>query len=347
MSGPNPSRQLAMLAPGTALRDGLDRIVNGRTGALIVLGENEELLGLSTGGFAIDVPFSATALRELAKMDGAITLSNDLDRIHFASVHLMPSAALETSETGTRHRTAERVSRQTGLPVVTVSGAMGTISLFLGGRTLQVQRPESLLSRANQALQALTSYRERLAESLNRLSTLEVLDQVTVRDLAQVIQRFEMTSRLADEGASYVIELGRDGRLVSLQLRDLTADLAGIAAALQRDYATEGSGLTVMSSLHGLRDDDLFDVVLVARAMGLSSALHLDSPIRARGYRQLASIPRLPGPVATRLIERFGSLAVLFGVTLSDLADVEGVDHDLARRIRDGLVRLAEAGYDR
>ena len=181
MSGPNPSRQLAMLAPGTALRDGLDRIVNGRTGALIVLGENEELLGLSTGGFAIDVPFSATALRELAKMDGAITLSNDLDRIHFASVHLMPSAALETSETGTRHRTAERVSRQTGLPVVTVSGAMGTISLFLGGRTLQVQRPESLLSRANQALQALTSYRERLAESLNLVTAAAVCLYETAR----------------------------------------------------------------------------------------------------------------------------------------------------------------------
>lgn len=347
MSDDVVTRQLALLAPGTAVRDGLDRIVSSRTGALIVLGDNDELRGLSTGGFAINVPFSATALRELAKMDGAITLSSDLGRILFASVHLMPSAALETSETGTRHRTAERVARQTGLPVVTVSSAMATISLFLDGRRTPVQRPESLLARANQALQALTSYRERLSDSLNRLSTLEVQDQVTLRDLALVTQRFEMTSRLADEVAGYVIELGRDGRLVSLQLRDLTADLAGIASALQRDYATPDSGLHVMSSLHGLRDDDLFDVVMVARALGLGGSLHLDSPIRARGYRQLAAIPRLPAPIANRLVEHFGSLSAMFGMPTAELVGVEGVTPALARLVRDGLVRIAESGYDR
>lgn len=340
-------RQLALLAPGTALRDGLDRIVHGRTGALIVLGENDELRALSTGGFAIDVPFSPTGLRELAKMDGAITISTDHTRIVQASVHLMPSPAMETSETGTRHRTAERVARQTGLPVITVSASMGTITLFLSGRTIPVHRPESLLARANQALAALTGYRERLSESLKRLSALEAQDQVTLRDLASVSQRFEMTSRLADEVAGYVVELGRDGRLVSLQLRDLTADLAGVAAALQRDYAPVDGGLPLMSVLHGLRDDDLFDVVMVARALGMGGGLHLDSPVAARGFRQLAAIPRLPGPVATRLVERFGSLSAMFGVPASELATVEGVNSELARHIRDGLVRIAESGYER
>lgn len=347
MSDSQVTRQLALLAPGTPLRDGLDRIVNGRTGALVVLGDNSELRALSTGGFAIDVAFSPTGLRELAKMDGAITLSQDLTRILFASVHLMPSPAMETSETGTRHRTAERVSRQTGLPVVTVSAAMGTITLFLAGRTIPVQRPESLLSRANQALQALTGYRQRLSESLDRLSALEVQDQVTLRDVALVAQRFEMTSRLADEVASYITELGRDGRLVSLQLRDLTADLARIAAALQRDYAPDESGIHIMSLLHALHDDDLFDVVMVARALGSGASLHLDSPLRSRGLRQLNAIPRLPASVATRLVEKYGSLSAMFGVSVSELATVEGVSPSLARHIRDGLVHIAEAGFER
>lgn len=347
MSDSQVTRELALLAPGTTLRDGLDRIVHGRTGALIVLGDNDELQALSTGGFAIDVELSATALRELAKMDGALTLSTDRTRIRYASVHLMPSASMPTTETGTRHRTAERVSRQTGLPVVTVSAAMGTITLFLAGQTIPVKRPEALLARANQALQALTGYRERLSESLARLSTLEVQDQVTLRDLASVTQRFEMTSRLADEVASYVVELGRDGRLVSLQLRDLTTDLAGIAASLQRDYAPNSADLQLMSLLHGLRDDDLFDVVMVARALGMTGGLHLDSPVRARGFRQLAAIPRLPGPVAGALVERYGSLTAMFGVPVAELADVEGVGPDWARHVRDGLVRLAESEYER
>ncbi len=344
MSDNSVSRQLALLAPGTALRDGLDRIVHGRTGALIVLGDNEELRGLSTGGFGIDIPFSATALRELAKMDGAIVMSTDLTRIVSASVHLMPAASVATTETGTRHRTAERVAKQTGLPVVTVSAAMATISLFFAGQRTPVNRPESLLSRAHQAIQALTGYRQRLRDSLDRLSALEVADQVTLRDVALVAQRFEMTSRLADEVAGYVIELGTDGRLVSLQLRDLTADLAGLATAIQRDYAAEDSELHMMSRLHGLHDDDLFDVVMVARVLGLGDGLHLDSPLRARGFRQLAAIPRVPGSAASALVARYGSLADLMGAGVADIQQVEGVSTAMAKHIHDGLARVLTAG---
>ena len=109
--------EIAQLAPGTPLRDGLDRIVSGHTGALVVLGTNPELEAISTGGFAIDVPFNATRMRELAKMDGAIVLSTDLTRIVAAAVHLSPAADIPTTETGTRHRTAERVAKQVGVPV--------------------------------------------------------------------------------------------------------------------------------------------------------------------------------------------------------------------------------------
>ena len=109
---------LARIAPGTSLRDGLDRILRGRTGALLVLAADADVDGIATGGFYLDVPFSPTALRELAKMDGAIVLDSDISRIHRANAHLMPDHTIPSEETGTRHRTAERVAQQNGAAVI-------------------------------------------------------------------------------------------------------------------------------------------------------------------------------------------------------------------------------------
>src|SRR6266513_870434 len=96
---------LAAIAPGTGLRDGLERILRGNTGALIVLGYDRIVESLCTGGFPLDVEFSATRLRELAKMDGAVVLSTEGQRILRAAVHLMPDSSIPTEESGTRHRT--------------------------------------------------------------------------------------------------------------------------------------------------------------------------------------------------------------------------------------------------
>ena len=332
--------ELALLAPGTRLREGLDRIVRGHTGALVVLGHNPDLAAISTGGFSLDVPFAPTGLRELAKMDGAIVLSTDLTRILAASVHLSPSAALPTSETGTRHRTAERVARQTGIAAVTVSASMSTISLFAGDGRVLVPRPEQLLDRANQAINALTAHRIRLLASLDHLTDREINDAVTLRDLAAVAQRFEMINRVADETTAHLAGLGIEGRLVRLQLRDLTDDLPTLASLLQRDYAPVDFDSLLLAGLHQLSDQELFDVVLVARALGLPGNLHLDSHLRPRGHRQLASIPRLSASARTQLIEEFGSLADLTAATVDALAAVDGVDPAHARQVRTGLGRI-------
>ena len=215
--------QVATMAPGTPLREGFERILRGRTGALIVLGNTREVQQLCTGGFLLDVPYTPTALRELAKMDGAIVLDTQRFRIVRAGVHLMPDPVLETIETGTRHRTADRVAQQTGVPVVTISASMSTISLYVGGQRRVVEHSEHILSRANQALQTLERYRGRLSELTNRLSALEVHDQVSVKDVALVAQQIEMVHRLQLELEGYVIELGTDGRLLSLQLFELSA----------------------------------------------------------------------------------------------------------------------------
>lgn len=334
--------QIVALAPGTQLRDGLDRILSGHTGALVVLGSNPALAAISTGGFTINVPFTAPSLRELAKMDGAIVLSEDCERILAAAVHLSPAASFPTGETGTRHRTAERVARQVGLPTVTVSASMSTISLFTGGPRVVVPRSDELVTRASSALSGIRVHRERLTASLARLTDLEVHDSVTLRDLAHVGQRFEMTNRLAEEASTYVSALGVDGRLSALQLRDLIDDLTPLSSLVQRDYVPDCADTMPFAGLTILDDQELFDIVLVGRAMGFSSDLHLDSPIRPRGLRQLAAVPRLPARVSARLVEEFCDLPGIARASDADLLAVDGVTTSAARALRDTLGHLAQ-----
>ena len=337
--------ELRALAPGTPMRDGLERILKGRTGALVVLGDNDVIADISTGGFALDVPFTATALRELAKMDGAIVLSEDRSRIVRAGVHLMPDRSVETSETGTRHRTAERVARQSGLPVVSVSSSMATISLFLDDERHQVEHSAGILSRADQALQTLERYRGRLAEVIARLSSLEVQDAVTVRDVALVAQRLEMVRRLEEEIESYVLELGTDGRLLTLQLSELAVDFARLPELLERDYRPHDDADFSLDHLRRLSTAQLVEPAVVARAMGFGPVVALDGRLVSRGFRQVAQISRLPAALGVRLIEHFGSLQALFGASIAELQDVDGVGESRARVIRDGLLRLADAAY--
>lgn len=337
---------LARMAPGTPLRDGFERILRGRTGALVVLGRNAVTDAVSTGGFALDVPFSPTALRELAKMDGAIVLDLESDRIVSAGVQLMPDAAISTVETGTRHRTADRVARQSGLPVVSVSASMSTISLFIDSHRHVFEQSDAILSRANQALQTLERYRARVSEVTARLSSLEVQDQVTVSDVALVAQRLEMVRRLNAELDGYVVELGTDGRLLALQLYELSAGLDDLRELLERDYRPDGDSGFSFASLAGLDLSELLDPLAVARALGFGGQNHLDTRVSARGYRQVAQINRLPVGLGARLIEHFGSLQALFGATSTELQAVEGVGESRARTIRDGLLRLADAAYD-
>lgn len=336
---------LAMMAPGTPLRDGFERILRGRTGALVVLGRNKIISQISTGGFALDVVYTPTALRELAKMDGAIIFDWEADRIIRAGVQLMPDASIDTVETGTRHRTADRVSGQSGLPVVSISASMSTIALYLDHRRHLVEHSDQILTRAHQALQTLERYRGRLWEVTTKLSSLEVQDQVTVRDFALVAQRLEMVRRLEEELDTYVVELGTDGRLLTLQLHELRAGIDELRCLLERDYRPMDSSTFGLLGLQHLNTDELLDPLTVARAAGFPYNMHLESHVTTRGFRQMAQINRLPSYLGDRLIEHFGTLQALFGASTNDLQAVEGVGEGRARVIRDGLVRLAESAY--
>ncbi len=337
---------LKLIAPGTPLRDGLDRILRGRTGALVVLGINNIVERISTGGFSVDVPYSPTSLRELAKMDGAIVYDTAADRLVGAGIHLMPDPVIPTSETGTRHRTADRVSVQSGLAVLSVSASMSTISLYLDGLRHLVEQSAENLSRANQALQTLERYRERLTHLINRLSTLEVEEQVTIRDFALVAQRMEMVRRLQLELDGYVVELGVHGRLLNLQLHELKAGLTDLQGLLEDDYRLDQEPEFGLAGLRSLDTPGLLDPLLVARTIGFSHNEHLDTKITAKGLRQLAQISRLPSGYGQRLLEHFGSLQSLFAASTVELLSVEGVGEGRAKIIRDGLTRLAESAFN-
>lgn len=339
---------LAAVAPGTELRDGLERILRGRTGALIVLGHDKVVESMSTGGFPLDIEFSSTRLRELAKMDGAIVLDREGTRILRAATQLLPDPTIETNESGTRHRTAERVAKQTGLPVVSVSKSMQIVALYVGNRRHVLEGSSAILSRANQALQTLERYKARLDEVTGTLSALEIEDLVTVRDVASVLQRLEMVRRISDEIAQYVLELGGDGRLLSLQLEELIGGLGNDRELVIRDYLGAARQLNsvdqVLANMMALSSTELLDLAAGAKALGFAVVGDsLDSSVSPRGYRLLSKVPRLPGAIVDRLVEHFDSLQKLLAANIEDLMAVEGVGEGRARAVREGLSRLAES----
>jgi diadenylate cyclase len=353
MAGVDPELAVALarVAPGTELRDGLERILRGRTGALIVLGHDRAVDAISTGGFPLDIDFTATRLRELSKMDGAVVIDSSTSRIVRAATQLVPDPTIATGETGTRHRTADRVARQTGYPVVSVSKSMNIIALYLKGRRYVLEDPAAILSRANQALATLERYKQRLDEVSRSLAALEIEDLVTVREVCATLQRLEMVRHIASEIRAYLLELGTEGRLVALQLAELVAGVETERELVVRDYLPHRKSArkhrTVEGSLEALDligPTDLLELTSVARALGYpASADALESNVSPRGHRLLAKVPRVPEVVRDRLVDHFGSLQVLLGASVDDLQQVEGIGENRARYIREGLSRLAES----
>ncbi len=336
---------LAAVAPGRPLREGLDRILQAGMGALIVVGDGPEVLNICSGGFLLDAAFSPQRLSELAKMDGAIILAGDASRIARANVHLVPNPNVPTSETGTRHRTAERVARSIDVPVISVSEDMQVIAVYVDDSKYPLEPIPRLLNKANQALSTLERYKSRLDGVSGALSALEVEDLVTVRDVVTVLQRTEMVRRIAEEIEGHIVELGVDGRLVRLQLEELMGGVEDDRRLVIQDYFHEEDSWRVGDALEALAEldtDDLLDLKVVAGMLHLAGGVDLDLSLQPRGHRLLSKVPRLPDTVIDKIVERFGNLQKILRATIDDLDDVEGVGEARARAIKEGLARLAE-----
>ncbi|MDR2381778.1 MAG: DNA integrity scanning diadenylate cyclase DisA [Bifidobacteriaceae bacterium] len=338
---------LEAVAPGTQLRDGLERILAGRTGALIVLGFDESVEAISSGGFELDVPFSATRLRELAKMDGAVVLDTSLERIVRAAVQLLPDPTIPTSESGTRHRTAERVAKATRFPVISVSQSMNVAALYVGGTRHVLEDPAELSSRAKQALDTLESYRDKLDTVEASLSALEVEDLVTVRDVAGVAGRQEMVWRIGEEVGAVLAELGTEGRLLRLQFDELIVGVPDARLLLVRDYtaggAAGGDPAAELARLAALDSAALIEPEAVGMALGLIDLSgEVDAGVSPRGFRLLSRVPGLSAAQAARIVDHFGTLQAILGAPLEELMRVEGFRRDRARAVREGMSRIAE-----
>jgi diadenylate cyclase len=337
---------LQKVAPGTPLREGLDHIISANNGALVIIGDEPAVGRVCNGGFTIDIPFTPQRMFELSKMDGAIVLDGSVRTILRANVHLVPDPVLPTSETGMRHRTAERVSRQTDALVVSISKRRAVVTLYLGGDKVILEEIEVLLAKANQALQTLAGYQARLEEVTAHLSALEFDDAVTVGDVVQVAQRTEMVLRVAREVERYILQLGTEGRLVRMQADELLRSIDPEFTTLLRDYVPDDRLRKVSAmraSLAELSSDAVLDGFTVAEVLGLpTGADALDAHVRPRGYRLLGRIPMLPGPVVSRLVERFGTFNDILAASEESLDDVDGVGSRRARAIMEGLRRMRE-----
>ena len=343
---PRLVKALEMVAPGTAVREGIDNIVHARTGGLIIIGDPDELAFLFSGGIRLDIDYTPALVYQLAKMDGAIALNANATKIAWCNVQLMPDPTILTSETGTRHRTAERISKQTDALVIAVSQRRDVVSLYVDGAKYILEEIPAVLAKANQALATLDKYRSRLDQVSTRLTALEFEGGVTLHDVLTVLQRAELVTRMAVEIERYIVELGTEGRLIEMQLEETMVGVAADKAALMHDYLAENSDeafAAALDQIGRLPHQDLLDFGRLAEVLGYDRKLNtLDYPVSPRGYRILGRIPRLPRLVVSNIVRDFGGLDEMLAATDAELEAVEGVGEIRAKDIREGLRRLQE-----
>ena len=334
------------IAPGTSLRQAVDDVIRSHEGALIVIGDPQELSFLYSGGIRLEAPFRPQLLYELAKMDGAIILDTMVKRLAWANVQLMPDPTIPSDETGTRHRTAERVAKQTGALVISVSQQRETVTIFVGQARYQLDPVADVLAKTNQALGTLDTYRQRLEQVLTRLTALEFQNAVVLDDVLVTLQRAEMTSRMSERIQRDCVELGSEGRLIRLQLEELVGNVPAERDAIVRDYHAAGHDAEATLALEGLRAlsyHDLLEFERLGELLGYDRSVNpLDHSVQPRGYRVLSHIPRIPEPLIRRVVGDLGGLDTVVRASQRDLEAVDGVGAVRAREIREGLRRLQE-----
>ncbi|MBA2638238.1 MAG: DNA integrity scanning protein DisA [Solirubrobacterales bacterium] len=343
---PRLVKGLEMVAPGTALREGLDAVLDAGTGGLIVIGDGDELGFLFSGGIKIDVDYTPALLYQLAKMDGAIALNANATKIAMANVQLLPDPTILSVETGMRHRTAERVAKQTNCLVIAISQRREVVSLYVDGTKYVLEDIPVVLAKANQALATLDKYRSRLDQVSTRLTALEFEGGATLHDVLTALQRAELVTRMAVEIERYIVELGTEGRLIEMQLEETMVGVASDRAALLHDYLREDDDATFATALEQLArlpHQDLLDFGRLAELLGFDRKTNtLDYPVTPNGFRILGRIPRLPRLVVNQIVRRFGGLDEILAATDPEIETVQGVGEIRAKDIREGLRRLQE-----
>lgn len=339
---------LKLIAPGTPIRDGLENILRAKTGALLLITDNNDIIKeIVDGGFTINEDYTSSKLYELAKMDGAIVLSGDLKKILFANAQLIPSREIETMETGTRHRTAERTAKQTGELVISISQRRNIITIFKGNDRYILEDTNAVLNKANQGVQTLEKYKKVFDNKLNILNEYEFNDIVTLQNVILAIQRAEMVMRIVDEIQGQIYELGNDGRLVKMQLEELVGGVEKEELLIIKDYLAPTKDKLnpedVLDSLSELTYEELNKESSIAKLLGFDVFDNYDEVgVYTRGYRILSKIPRMPTNIVENLVSSFKSFQHILAADIESLDEVDGIGEIRARTIKQSLKRMQE-----
>lgn len=336
---------ILQVAPGTSLRDGIRNIIDGGRGALIVVGLNDTVKNMIDGGFYINCRYSSERVFELAKMDGAIIIDELFENIYFANVQLHPSRRLETTESGTRHRTAQRVAKQTGKLVIAISERRKSVTLYKGELKYKLRGVSVVVEQATQALKTLEKYRYVLDKELSRLTLLELEELVTMSEVASVMQRFEMIYRIKKELKAFSIELGTEGRLIDLQIKDLLLDLKEEKQAFIKDYFNYEKGELsieeINRQLDELTDIELLELDKLPQILGHGKSHNsLYSKTSPKGYRALSKIRKLSKKDIEKLVEVYGDLNSIQESLDDELLEIKGISKFKIKAMRQEFKRI-------
>ena len=337
---------LKLIAPGTPIRDGLENILKAKTGALIVISDTKEVLDLVDGGFRLDIDYTSSRLYELAKMDGAIVLSADFKKILYANTQLIPDSSIITTETGTRHRTAERTAKQTGALVISISQRRSIITIFKGNERYVLEDTSKVISKANQALQTVEKYKKVFDSKLSLVNEYEFNDIVTLENVIISIQRAEMVRKMVEEVERAIFELGDEGRLLEIQLKELVGDLENEELLIVKDYMSPSKKKLpdkILEEIEKLNHEDLMKSDKIAKMLGYQDFENYDEVgVYTRGYRVLNKIPRMPSNIVDNLVKSFKSFQHILAADIPQLDEVEGIGEVRARTIKQSLKRMQE-----
>ena len=342
----NITSVLKLIAPGTPIRDGLENILRAKTGALLLITDNGEVLKeVVDGGFVINEDYTSSKLYELAKMDGAIVLSGDMKKILYANAQLIPEHEIQTTETGTRHRTAERTAKQTGELVISISQRRNIITVFKGNDRYVLEDTDVVLNKANQAIQTLEKYKKVFDNKLNILNEYEFNDIVTLQNVVLAIQRAEMVMRIVEEIQRQIYELGDDGRLVKMQLDELIGGLEKEEALIIKDYVVKKKKTPdkILEELKDLEYEELLKESSIAKLLGYEYFDNYDEvAVYPKGYRILSKVPRMPNNIVENLVDSFKSFQHILAADIESLDEVDGIGEVRARTIKQSLKRMQE-----
>lgn len=343
-SGKKAISTLKMISPGTSLRLGIDHVLKAKTGGLIVIADGDDVMKIVDGGFQINAEYSPAYLYELAKMDGAIVLSGDIKTILYANAQLIPDYSIETSETGTRHRTAERVAKQTGSIVIAISQRRNVITVYQDDKKYVIEDISKIFTKANQALQTLEKYKAVLDQAIISLTALEFKDLVTLYDVVLVVQKIEMVMRVTNIIEKYIVELGIEGTLLSMQVDELMGTTKIDQNQILKDYKRNDMTLAEFKKkIISLSSEELLDLANIAKMIGYTGFTEsMDMPVRPRGYRILNKIHRLPSTIIENLVNYFEDFQDILDATTEGLDDVEGIGEIRAKYIKNGLIKMQE-----